>query len=143
MVLLLLVALSYVGIVLVILLAVLFCGVHCYSYGLCCSCDLCHSCWLGICRISVCISIDGGLILICGHSYNRTVMVWTKRVEYNGHVVIVIGVNIGRILQRVYVIVPDSIAVIVFIVAILIIFARDIVLIGVIIFWFVVRDFML
>ena len=34
MVLLLLVALSYVGIVLVILLAVLFCGVHCYSYGL-------------------------------------------------------------------------------------------------------------
>ena len=70
-------------------------------------------------------------------------MVWTKRVEYNGHVVIVIGVYIGRILQRVYVIVPDSIAVIVFIVAILIIFARDTVLVGLIIFWFVVRDFML
>ena len=81
--------------------------------------------------------------MICGHSYNRTVMVWTKRVDYNGHVVIFIGVNIGRILQRVYVIVPDSIAVIVFIVAILIIFARDTVLVGLIIFWFFVREFML
>ena len=70
-------------------------------------------------------------------------MVWTKRIEYNGHVVIVIGVYIGRILQRVYVIVPDSVAVIVFIVAILIIFARDIVLVGLIIFCFFVRDFML
>ena len=67
-------------------------------------------------------------------------MVWAGRVEYGGRIIIVIGVNIGRLLRRVYVIVPASIAVLV---AILITFSRDVVLVGLVIFWFGVRDFML
>ena len=55
-------------------------------------------------------------------------MVWTSRVEYDGCVVIVVGVNIGRLLLRVYVIVPASVATIVVIVIIVIIFFRYIVL---------------
>ena len=70
-------------------------------------------------------------------------MVCTRRVEYNGRVVIVIGVDILRLLQRFYVIAPASVAVIIIIVAIFIIFYRDIVLVSLFIVWFGVGNFML
>ena len=56
-------------------------------------------------------------------------MFCTGRVEYYVRVVIVIGIYIGRLLQGVYVIVPAFVAAIIIIVAILIIFSRDLVLV--------------
>ena len=70
-------------------------------------------------------------------------MVCTSRVEYGGHVFIVIGVNIVRILLRVYFIVPDSVTSIVPIVSIFIIFYRGVVLVSLVIVWSDTRDFML
>ena len=121
-VLLLLEALSHVGIVLIFLLAVFFC----WSFH---SCGFCHSYGLGIYRIlSGCISVDDGLVLVHGCSCNQSIMVWTVRVDYAGRVVIVIGINISRLFLRFYVIVPASISIIIIIVVIVIIFSRDILL---------------
>ena len=70
-------------------------------------------------------------------------MVWTGRVEYDGRVIIFIGVDIGRLLRRVYVILPASVATTVIVVAILVILSRDVVLVGLAIVWFIVREFVL
>ena len=50
------------------------------------------------------------------------------RVEYDGRIVIIIGANISRLLWGVYIIVPASIAAIIIIVDVFIIFYRDVVL---------------
>ena len=42
--------------------------------------------------------------MICGHSCDEDVMVWTGRVEYDGRVVIIIGININRRFLTVYVV---------------------------------------
>ena len=63
-------------------------------------------------------------------------MVWTGRVEYDGRVIIFIGVDIGRILWRFYVIVTASVAVIIILVTIFIILSRGVVLVSFIIVWF-------
>ena len=70
-------------------------------------------------------------------------MVWTGRVEYDGRVIIFIGVDIGRLLRRVYVILPASVVTTVIVVAILVILSRDVVLVGLAIVWFIVREFVL
>ena len=70
-------------------------------------------------------------------------MVWTGRVEYDGCIVIIIGVNIVKISRRVYVIDPASIYVIITVITIFIIFSRDVVIVSLIIFWFGVRNFIL
>ena len=70
-------------------------------------------------------------------------MVWTGTVEYDNCIVIVVGVNIGRLLQRVYVIGPAFVAAIIVIDDILIIFSRSVLLVGLVIFWFSVGDFIL
>ena len=70
-------------------------------------------------------------------------MVWTGRGEYDGRVIIFIGVDIGRLLRRVYVILPASVATTVIVVAILVILSRDVVLVSLTIFWFGIEDFML
>ena len=70
-------------------------------------------------------------------------MFWNGWVEYDGLVVIVIGVDIGRLLRGVYISFPASVAVIIVIVAISVIFSRDIVLVSLVIVWFGVGDFML
>ena len=57
-------------------------------------------------------------------------MVWTGRVDYDGRVVIVISVNTSRLLRRVYVIVPTSVAIIIIVVDILIILSRNAVLVS-------------
>ena len=70
-------------------------------------------------------------------------MFWTGRVEYDGRIIIVIGVNISRLLWGVYVIFPLSVSDTIIIVAIFIIFSRDIVLVSIVIVWFGVGDFIL
>ena len=70
-------------------------------------------------------------------------MFWTGRVEYYGRIFIVVGVVIRRLLRRFYVIFPASIAAIVIIVDIFIIFSRDLLLVCLVIFWFCIRYFML
>ena len=70
-------------------------------------------------------------------------MFWTIRVEYDERVVIVIGVDIGRLLRGVYVIVPASVAIIIIIVAIYIIFSRAAFLVILVIVWFGIGYFML
>ena len=70
-------------------------------------------------------------------------MVWTGRVDYDGRVVIVIGVDIDRILLRVYIIVPTSITIIIIIVTIFIIFSRDLFLVSPVIVWLGIGDFIL
>ena len=135
--LLLLVALSHVGVIIVVMLAVFFCG------GCCPSCGICHSCGLGIFRLSGCISINNSLILISDHSCNWTVMVWTGRVKYDGRVAIVVGIDIGMILRRFYDIIPASVAIITIIVVIFIIFSRYEVLVSLFIVWFDAGYFML
>ena len=72
-------------------------------------------------------------------------MFWTVMFEYDGRIVVVIliDVYIGRLLRGVYVIVPASVAVIIIIVAVFIIFSGDVVLVSLVIVWLGVRDFML
>ena len=70
-------------------------------------------------------------------------MVWTGGVEYDVRFVVVISIDIGRLLRRVYVIVPASVSVIIIIVAIFIILSRYAVLVSLLIVWFGVRDFIL
>ena len=70
-------------------------------------------------------------------------MVWTGGVEYDVRFVVVISIDIGRLLRRVYVIVPASVSVIIIIVAIFIIFSRYAVLVSLLIVWFGVGDFIL
>ena len=70
-------------------------------------------------------------------------MVCTFRFEYYGRVIIVISVDIGRLLLRVYTIVPTFVSIIIIIVVIFIIFSRYVVLVIFVIVWLGVRDFML
>ena len=72
-VLLLLAALSHVGVVLVFMLNVFLLTVFLITVFLIdvFFCRLCHSC--GIC-------VENGLILVCGHSCDRADMIWTDRV---------------------------------------------------------------
>ena len=70
-------------------------------------------------------------------------MFCTGRVEYDGRVIILIGVNIGRIFLRVYVIVPASVAAIIIVIVIFIILSRDVVLISLDIVWIGVGVFMM
>ena len=70
-------------------------------------------------------------------------MVWTGGVEYDVRFVVVISIDIGRLLRRVYVIVPASVSVIIIIVAIFIILSRYAVLVSLLIVWFGVGDFIL
>ena len=67
-------------------------------------------------------------------------MVWTIRVDYDGRVVIVIGINIVRRLLAVYSFVPAFVVVIVVIVVVVVL-SSDVVLIGLVIFWLVIREF--
>ena len=78
----------------------------------------------GCISVVIIVSVDD-LILICGHSFDGAVMVWTNRVYYYGHVVTVISVDIGRRLLTVYDFAPDSFVVIVIIVVIVILSITD------------------
>ena len=78
-VLLLWAALGCIGIVLVFLLTVFVIDV--LFHGLYHSCVLCHSCGCGVCcLLAGCSSVDDGMILVCGHSYDEDGMVCTGRV---------------------------------------------------------------
>ena len=66
-------------------------------------------------------------------------MVCTRKIEYDGRNVIVIGVDIVRPLLRVYVVVPASAVIIIII--IVIIFSRGVVFIGLVIVRIFVGDF--
>ena len=150
MVLLLLEALSHIGVVVIFLIAVfLVSGIYhslgiFHSCGICHFCRICHSCGIGVFRLLAgCIGFDNGLILICGHSCDGAIIVLTIRVDYNVHVVIVIGFNIGGILLSVCVIVPASVIIITIVVIICIIFYRNAFLIVVAVVWICVGNFML
>ena len=67
-------------------------------------------------------------------------MVYTVRVECDGRVVIVIGDNVSELLLRFYVIVPASVVVIIFIV---VIFSRDVFLVGLVILWIGIGEFIM
>ena len=56
-------------------------------------------------------------------------MVWSGRFEYSVCVVVSIGVDVGRLFLRVYVVVPASVVIIIIIVVIVVIFSRELVLI--------------
>ena len=71
-------------------------------------------------------------------------MVWTIRVEYDVRAIIFVGVDISRLLLRVYVIVPAFVSIIIIIVVyIFVIFSIDVVLFSLVVVWLGVREFML
>ena len=81
------------------------------------------------------------MILIRGHSCNGSIMFYTGRVEYDGHIVLVtvvgisIGVVVGRRLLTVYVVAPTSpVIIIIIIIIIIVVLSRDVVIVRLAIF---------